>query len=268
MRIGSLFSGIGGLELGLERSGLGETVWQVEQSQFCRNVLARHWPNAERYEDVKEVGKTNLAPVDVICGGFPCQDVSSAGNRAGLSGHRSGLWFEFARIVAELGPRWVIVENVSSGARLWVDSVRGQLERLGYETLPIPLSAQDVGAPHIRGRIFIIAHSDGEPIRIEPKRIAAKREAVQGQGQAKSLDNGENGIASHSQPTSTINAQTPRLPKLAGIAPTWPAPPDLCGVVNGVSGKLDRDRNRALGNAVVPQCAEVIGWIVRELANE
>jgi DNA (cytosine-5)-methyltransferase 1 len=116
MRIGSLFSGIGGLELGLEWSGVGHTVWQVEREPFCRAVLAKHWPAAERFDDVRTVGKANLAPVDLICGGFPCQDVSSAGKGAGLAGERSGLWREFARILGELQPGWVVVENVAGGA--------------------------------------------------------------------------------------------------------------------------------------------------------
>ena len=112
MRIGSLFSGIGGLELGLERAGVGRVAWQVEIDPFCRAVLAKHWPDVERFEDVRSVGASNLSPVDVICGGFPCQDVSLAGLGRGLEGERSGLWFEYLRIVTEMRPRFVVVENV------------------------------------------------------------------------------------------------------------------------------------------------------------
>ena len=147
MRIGSLFAGIGGLELGLEWAGLGKTIWQVENEPFARAVLAHHWPLAERFDDVRAVGKANLAPVGLICGGFPCQDVSTAGKGAGLAGERSGLWREFARVVGELRPAWVVVENVAGGARRWLDAVVLELERLGYACLPIPLSARDVGAP-------------------------------------------------------------------------------------------------------------------------
>lgn len=157
MRIGSLFSGIGGLELGLEMSGIGHTVWQVEKDSYCLGILARHWPGATRFTDVKEVGRATLEPVDLICGGFPCQDVSSAGKRAGLAGARSGLWHEFSRVVAEMRSRWVVVENVASGAKLWVDAVRGDLGRLGYASLPVPIAAADCGAPHLRKRIFVIA---------------------------------------------------------------------------------------------------------------
>ena len=103
MRIGSLFSGIGGLELGLERAGLGHTVYQVEADPFCRAILAAHWPEAQRFDDVRTVG-AELPAVDLLCGGFPCQDVSSAGKRAGLDGARSGLWHHFARIASETRP--------------------------------------------------------------------------------------------------------------------------------------------------------------------
>ena len=101
VKIGSLFSGIGGLELGLEWAGVGHTVWQVERDPFCRSILARHWPSAARFDDVRTVGAHNLEPVDVICGGFPCQDISYAGKGLGLAGERSGLWYEFARIIGE-----------------------------------------------------------------------------------------------------------------------------------------------------------------------
>ena len=143
LTIGSLFSGIGGLELGLEWAGLGPTFWQVEKDAKRRDVLARHWPEAEQHEDVCTVEATTLAPVDLICGGFPCQDVSSAGRRAGLAGARSGLWYEFARIAAERRPQWVVVENVGSGARKWVDAVCRDLGRLGYASLPVPIAASD-----------------------------------------------------------------------------------------------------------------------------
>jgi len=108
---GSLFAGIGGFDLGFERAGI-ETVWTVEKDANCNQVLATHWPNVRRHTDVKEVGRHNLSPVDIISGGFPCQDLSVAGRREGLAGDRSGLWFEFARIVGEMAPQWVVVENV------------------------------------------------------------------------------------------------------------------------------------------------------------
>ena len=167
MKLGSLCSGIGGLELGLERALGCETLWQVELEPHCRAVLAAHWPNAERFDDVHAVGSHNLAAVDLICFGSPCQDLSSAGKRAGLSGPKSRLFYECCRVVGELRPEWVVVENVASGASRWVDAARAELEQLGYASLPVPIAASDCGAPHRRSRIFLVAHADRAAIRNE-----------------------------------------------------------------------------------------------------
>ncbi len=220
MRIGSLFSGIGGLELGLERAGLGHTVWQVETNPFCRSVLSKHWPEVPRYEDVASVGVSALSPVDLICGGFPCQDVSSAGARAGLAGAKSGLWYEYRRIVDELRPRFVVIENVASGRSHWLPFVRRDLHVLGYRTRAYALSAAEVGAPHLRRRIFVVAD--------------AVREGLEGQG----------------------------VPGAARDRAAWSAEPDVPRMDDGVPARVDRVK--ALGNAVVPQCAEVIGRIIAE----
>ncbi len=114
LTVGSLFSGIGGIELGLERTGGFKTVWQVEIDSYAQKVLAKHWPDVTRYGDIREVGIHNLAPVELMCGGFPCQDISNAGKRAGIEGSRSGLWSEFYRLICELRPQYVLVENVAA----------------------------------------------------------------------------------------------------------------------------------------------------------
>jgi DNA (cytosine-5)-methyltransferase 1 len=167
MRLGSLCSGIGGLELGLERALGCETIWQVELEPHCRAVLAAHWPNAKRFDDVLTVGSHNLDPVDLICFGSPCQDLSSAGKRAGLNGPKSRLFYECARVVSELRPEWVVIENVASGASRWVDAMRSEMERRGYASLPVPIAASDCGAPHRRTRIFLVAHADRATVRNE-----------------------------------------------------------------------------------------------------
>jgi DNA (cytosine-5)-methyltransferase 1 len=159
MTIGSLFSGIGGLELGLELAGFGPVVWQVEQDAFCRQVLEAHWPHVDRsITDVREA--TSLQKVDLLCGGFPCQDVSGAGRGAGLAGARSGLWYEFYRIVHQLQPAYLVVENVASGKRRWLPTVRRMLESIDYRTRAVQISAADVGAPHLRERVFVLAVAD------------------------------------------------------------------------------------------------------------
>jgi DNA (cytosine-5)-methyltransferase 1 len=165
MNVGSLFAGIGGFDLGFERAGM-RVSWQVEQDPYCRAVLARHFPDAARFDDVREVGAQNLPPVDLICGGFPCQDLSSAGKGAGLNGARSGLWSEFARIVRELRPRYVVVENVpallTGKGKRWdrapVGRVLGDLAEAGYDAEWACLSAREFGAPHLRKRVWIAAY--------------------------------------------------------------------------------------------------------------
>ncbi len=225
LTIGSLFSGIGGLELGLEWAGLGPTIWQVEKDEFCRKVLAKHWPHADRSViDVKDA-PGDLKTPDIICGGFPCQDISSAGSRKGLAGNRSGLWCEFSRVLKETKPRIAVIENVFSGAHLWVDEVVRELEVLNYEVLPIPLQAADVGAPHLRARVFIVArHADCKTSSVVP--VYEKVAGVQGATKA---------------------------------FPPWPKPPSV-SMADGIYKEL-----AAVGNAVVPQCSEVIGWVIREI---
>lgn len=171
MRCGSLFSGVGLFELGLVWSGLvSEVAWQVEIDPWCRSVLAARYPGADRsVSDVSLAGSANLAPVDVICGGFPCQDVSGAGLGAGLDGARSGLWYEYLRILGELRPPLAIVENVASGKGRWLCAVRSGLHALGYRTRAVQISAADVGLPHRRERVFVVAYADGTELRLESR---------------------------------------------------------------------------------------------------
>jgi site-specific DNA-cytosine methylase len=131
MTIGSLFAGIGGLELGLERAGLGPVVWQVEKDVQRRHWLANNWPNAERFDDVRTVGVANLAHVDIVCGGYPCRGISSAGPRNGFDHPETDLWSEMLRVVEEIGPLAVVVENVSGGVA-WVERVCADLVEIGY----------------------------------------------------------------------------------------------------------------------------------------
>lgn len=288
LEFGSLFTGVGGLELGLEWSGLGRTAWQVESNRKVWPVLERYWPGVQRHADAREVGVANLAPVDLICGGFPCQDVSSAGKRAGLSGDRSGLWHEFARVVTEMRPWWVVVENVTSGAIKWVDPVRGALEELGYASLPVTLQASDLGAPHRRSRIFIVAsNGDHRRLRVERRRGSAGPETSElarasshrdheGQPLAQDATEGQaRHVAGHGQAAANADDQWRDLRRplaAAGLsdehAPRhhgWAAEPQVARVVHGIPGRVDRQH--ALGNAVVPAQAETIGHLIRELID-
>lgn len=159
LTFGSLFSGIGGLDLGLERAGW-TCRWQVEIDDYCRRVLERHWPDVKRYEDVRDVGAHNLEPVSLICGGFPCQPVSLAGRQLAQRDER-WLWPEFARVVRELRPRFVLVENVPGLLVRGMGDVLGDLAACGYDAEWQVLPAAAFGAPHRRERVFIVAYANG-----------------------------------------------------------------------------------------------------------
>lgn len=306
MRIGSLFSGIGGLEYGLELAGCGHTVWQVEQSHFCREVLAGHWPRATRYEDVRTVGSSTLAPVDLVCGGFPCQDISLAGPGAGLNGERSGLWREFARIVGELRPSFVVAENVAALVSRGLDRVVSDLERLGYHVEARILAAEDVGAPHRRRRLFIVAYTrqtgregadQREPQHAESARCGAPMAYTRGDGRDSALADAHGDrvrLERQRVPggrTGDLRARRDTEPLDDGATGGRQAQPRLGGGVAGVPCRLDRWPSRpgdepqdwepprstqekdpyrrkrlaALGNAVVPQVAELVGRRVMDI---
>lgn len=157
--IGSLFAGIGGFELGLERAIPGAyTLWQVEQEKYCKKVLSKHWPEATIYDDVRNITKNNTKQVDILCGGFPCQDISLAGKGEGLHGKKSGLWWEMHRIINELQPKAVIMENVAAINIRGLGAVLGSLSEIGYDAEWCTIRASDFGAPHRRARWFCIAY--------------------------------------------------------------------------------------------------------------
>jgi len=242
MKLGSLFSGIGGLELGLERafSGSLETVWQVEKKPFCRQVLEQHWSHAKRYDDVRTVGAHNLEPVDILCGGFPCQSISIAGKKEGLANEeKSGLWWEFHRIINELRPKVVVLENVSNILRVGGTDVVGSLAQIGYDCEWTIISARQFGAPHIRKRWFGVAYPNGQRSQEQPiwsKSVGAARQSQCGSGK---------------NPGSQKNYWQ-----------GFPTQSPVCRRNDGIPNRMDR--LRALGNAVVPQCAE---WIGQQIIN-
>lgn len=237
LTVGSLFSGIGGFDLGFERAGF-EIRWQVEIDPFCRAVLKKHWPSVRCYEDVRACGAGNLEPVDFIIGGFPCQDISFAGHGAGLDGERSGLWGEYRRIVGELRPlglRGFVVENVAALLKRGMGRVLGDVADLGFDAEWSLLSACAVGLPHMRQRLFIVAYADsqyGRPgIRDSYTRAFRPLQAVDGFAGAR---------ARHS----------------ARLA-------DPSALYRGADGVSDGpQRNRGIGNSVAPDVAE---WIARRI---
>jgi DNA (cytosine-5)-methyltransferase 1 len=276
--IGSLFSGIGGFELGLERGIPGSnTIWQVEQDPFCRSILRKHWPGAQLYEDVRTVGKHNLASVDVLCGGFPCQNISIAGKREGINeGEKSSLWWEFRRIIGELRPRIVVIENVSaitfSDGGGW--DLLGSLAQIGYDAEWIDLRASDFGAPHRRERIFFVAYPDN---RIgKSKEIRARRTIhnVRSFGDVTNTTGAH--VAANGHQSRTIEEEsgntrlqiaTDRSRQNGGVYREnywegFPVEPPFCSRNDGVPNRVAR--LRALGNSIVPQCSEWIGMKILE----
>lgn len=249
--IGSLFSGIGGFELGLERAiPNSKTVWQVEQNKYCRRVLRRHWPDAKLYNDVVGVGKDNLDSVDVICGGFPCQGFSNAGKREGLNDGRSGLWWEMHRIISELQPRVAVLENVPGLLVRGIEEVLGSLAEIGYdaEWCVIPAGgAGGFGAPHQRKRLFIVAYSS------EVRRGQTRH---RGSCSKNNVSRRTEEIQSRRLPQSFNTNKTFHRTGF-GYWGTTKAPSPVCRVDDGIPNRLDK--LRALGNAIVPQCSEWIG---------
>ena len=162
MKFGSLFAGVGGFDLGMERAGM-ECRWQVEINPFRRKVLETHWPKVKRYEDIQECGTQNLEPVDLITAGVPCQDWSVAGRRAGLKGKRSGLFFEFARILQQLRPTWFVFENVpglfsSNGGRDFATVQSVLMEECGYGVSWRVLNSQFFGVAQRRRRVYVVGY--------------------------------------------------------------------------------------------------------------
>lgn len=154
---GSLFSGIGGFENGAEMAGI-ETLWNCEIEKYQGKILELRFPNAERHTDITKA--TGFRYVDIISGGFPCQDISLAGKREGIKGKRSGLWSEMCRIVREVGPKYVIVENSPALIISGLEQVLCDLSKIGYDSEWQCISNYAFGYPHKRERLYLIAYSD------------------------------------------------------------------------------------------------------------
>jgi len=273
LTVGSLFAGIGGFDLGLERAGF-EIRWQVEIDPFCRAVLAKHWPAVKRYEDVRTVG-AELERVDVICGGFPCQDISSAGAKAGLDGEQSGLWFEMSRLVRQLRPRYVVVENVADLLARGLGRVLGDLAACGYDAEWDCIQAAAVGAPHGRDRLWLVAYPNADEGRRE---VGRERDSttVQNASDWRPRRHDADGLradvsdaagaseAGRARRWSRARIDFERWRADARQRAGWEAEPAICRVANGVSPGLDNARLAALGNAIVPQIAEWIGRRILE----
>jgi len=272
LTVGSLFSGVGGLDIGLERASM-EIKYQVENDPYCIKVLEKHWPNVKRYEDVREIRGSELPTVDIIAGGVPCQDVSCAGKGEGIHGSRSGLFFEMARIIEEARPRYVIIENVPALVRRGLDIIGEELRLRGYRTLrPLLIEAASVGAPHKRERIFIIAIRLPESdLNSDTNGDGWERGAISDQSRKEGND--INGIceevavpegARQREHGGKVHAVTETSGfSIEGLSEWWAVEPCFCRVVGRCPSRVDR--LRGLGNIVVPHVAEMVGRLVIDL---
>lgn len=291
--IGSLFSGVGALEMGLEWAGLGPVRWQVESNEFCQKVLTKHWPDIARHRDIRTVREGDLEPVGLVCAGLPCQPHSKAGQRRGRQDDR-WLWPEFARIVGLVRPRFIVLENVpglltSDQGRAFGD-VLGGLAALGYDAWWDCLRASDVGAPHQRERVFVVAwlpvaHAARIGQGEQPAAVPTGRNEPECSGipladtdrareqQPKGSVCIKRGRAAHRRARATesevvrdAHGPSERLdtywPAGRGQAPFLYEPPRTSPNVANRTQRL-----RAIGNAVAPQVSYVIGHVVRALVE-
>ncbi len=249
LTVGSLFSGVGGFDLGLERAGM-EVIFQCEIDAFCQKVLKKHWPNVKLYDDIKQINRTNTVSPDVLVGGPPCQPASVAGKRKGTSDDR-WLWPETLRVVKELKPTWCLFENptgiLSLEGGVPFEQVLSEMENQGYEVQAFIIPACSVGAPHRRDRVWIIAHA--RELRMGN---------VAGSGSYQDLKRELPEAAQRRQTRPVRDKATSFVGDFTSV---------VCETGNdrtddGLPRKMEPNRvNRlkALGNAVVPQVVEILG---------
>jgi DNA (cytosine-5)-methyltransferase 1 len=280
MNVLDLFSGIGGFSLGLERAGM-RTVAFCEIEPFCRRVLAKHWPDIHCHDDITS-REFQRGEADIICGGFPCQDISLAGEGAGLAGERSGLWRELLRAIRVVRPRYAIVENVAALLGRGMGTVLGDLAEIGYDAEWHCIPASAVGAPHRRDRVWIIADTGGEQHESSrpPYSGQIAQELSKATANAHGIAGTECGIGDTSEGqggwdagggsigSDVADATSERLdghrarPEPSGRPEPsdggwWSTEPNVGRVAHGISSRVDR--LGGLGNAVVPQIPEIIG---------
>ena len=287
LKVLDLFSGIGGFSLGLERTGGFETTQFVEQDPKAQLVLKKHWPDVKIHDDIRTFQPTSSFSADLVCGGFPCQDISSAGRGVGIVGERSGLWAEMARIIGVVRPKWVIAENVSALRSKGLALVLQDLSEIGYDAEWHCIPASAIGAPHRRDRVWIIASDVAHPERdgcAASPLAGGIEEAVRQEstGESNSLDSEgagslsatERNVAHTRRLQCHSGAEEPRVLRTlpadgavdgnaSGRGPTpfggeWAVEPDVGRVAHGVPNRVDRLKQ--LGNAIVPQLATLIGY--------
>lgn len=278
LRVLDLFSGIGGFSLGLERTGGFETVAFCEIEPYARAVLRKQWPTVPCYDDVRSLTAKRLSAdgidADVICGGFPCQDISTAGKGGGIDAERSGLWREYHRLIGEIRPRYAIVENVAALTFRGLLRVLGDLAQIRYDAEWHCIPACAVGAPHERDRVWIVAHTASERCRKAREHSERSEEWSCGCGALSNPYANGDGLETHSDKAPICGApiyrELSRRLSEVGYAGqwhgTWPLGTRPLGMDDGLPA--DVERIRALGNAVVPQVVQTIGEAILEAERQ
>jgi DNA (cytosine-5)-methyltransferase 1 len=273
LTVGSLFSGIGGLDLGLERAGM-TVKWQSEIDPYACRVLKKHWPHVPNLGNIKEINWKEVEKVDVICGGYPCQPFSTAGKRNGEEDPRH-LWPWVREAIGELRPQYAILENVRGHLSLGGLSVIGELASIGYDAEWRVISAASVGANHRRDRIVIVAYADDAGSGTSERDMGKRgSEITQDRERETWPQHGFSGCGPNMADTASKGLQgcIGKVFEGNGTRSTyggwqwWETEPDVGRVAHGIPSRVDR--LRGLGNAVVPQVAEVVGRLIMEAHNE
>jgi len=281
LRTLDLFSGIGGFSLGLESTGFFETIGFVEKDKFCQKVLKKHWSNINIEEDIRNVKGEKYA-AEVITGGFPCQPFSVAGKRKSTADDRY-LWDEMLRVIRETKPRWVIGENVEGIVNINEGMVLRQvltdLENEGFKSQCIIIPASGIGAWHQRKRIWILAYSNNNG-SYRSQGNATKQSSNEQKDRLSFRDDKDvpntnvQGLERHRDEYELREVKQEKNFIWSSNDGTkkswWQIESELCGVPNGVSYELDKDRSnriKALGNSIVPQIARQIGLAIMEAEN-
>lgn len=279
LTVGSLFSGIGGIDLGLEHAGMNVS-WHSEIDPYACRVLKKHWPHVPNIGNITEVDWSNIPYVDVIAGGYPCQPFSLAGKRAGENDPRH-LWPYFRDAISHLRPRYALLENVRGHLTMGGVSVIGDLTALGYDCEWRVISAASVGANHRRDRLIVVAYTDDAGSRASgygTDQHRTQEDIDRGQsfgrpGRRSSLvadtclRTDVRGIGWKGTDRASVFGRHNYLRGTAGYEGRewWQTEPELGRVADGIPCRVDR--LRGLGNAVVPHVAEVVGRLIVSHAN-
>jgi len=303
LTVGSLFSGIGGLDLGLERAGM-EVIWQSEIDPYACKVLAKHWKDVPNYGNIKEINWGDIVRPDIICGGYPCQPFSTAGKRNGTDDPRH-LWPWVREAISELRPKYAILENVRGHVSLGLNVVLGEMASIGYDAEWQIVSAASVGAPHRRDRVIIVAYPNSkrqQECQSESEQTPGlscgceqcantigqlaypnNSRCVHRQSHIFTADRWLNALSNIGTSSTNVANNDSKWNGLVGSQGVtrearqfgghnsrreeanvsrewWQVEPDVGRVAHGVPSRVDR--LKGLGNAVVPQVAELVGRMV------